>query len=607
MRLSKFPSELLAQTQTRRARAGGLALAASAVLATNAHAATVTVINTNNAGVGSLRAALNAAAGGDTVAFAIPGAGPHTIVLTSDLPVITAPITIDGYSQAGSQPATAQTAATLRVAINASNALRGLDIGGHGVQVRGLAIHSAQTDDVFVEGNANVIAGNHIGTNISGTAAVLGGFCNVVLHGQGNRVGGNSAAERNVIAGRFNVCVEGGAHHIIGNHIGTNAQGTAALGGGDGVVLVSDGSQVRNNLVSGHTVGINVQGEENVLEGNRIGTDVSGTLAIPNLVGVNVEGGDYNTIGGTAAGQGNLISGNELSGIQIQYGDVDDPGEEPGPSDGNRILGNWIGTDASGSAPLPNGTHVLGPSPAVNVSGVHFGTVIGGAEPGAGNVIAGNLGHGIALLGATGSIVLGNWIGTNRRLASGLGNGQSGAFISDASESQFGDIGDVPPNVIANNADDGITITETAVDNALVQNVIYANGDLGIDLADDGVTANDAGDFDSGPNDLLNHPLILLASAQTSDVQWTLDGLPATPYRLELYESDACDPAGSGEGQRFLGSIDIVTDVMGVATDTTPLPGLVAQRQVSMTATRKVFAAGGLLATSEFSPCSEVQ
>src|SRR5262245_53416398 len=66
-----------------------------------------TVSNTNDSGSGSLRQAIldaNNNAGADTIRFAIPGAGVHTITPTSELPTITGPVTIDGYTQQGSSP-----------------------------------------------------------------------------------------------------------------------------------------------------------------------------------------------------------------------------------------------------------------------------------------------------------------------------------------------------------------------------------------------------------------------------------------------------------------------------------------------------------------------
>ena len=141
-----------------------------------ADAATYTVTTTaDNVNSGSLRWAINEAEGqpgNDTIEFDIAGPGPHTIALGGDLPTLGGPVTIDGYSETGARQATRTRPAELMIAIDAAAAQRGLDIGGDRVKIRGLAIHSAQAVGIYVEGDDNVIAGNHIGTNVAGTAAL---------------------------------------------------------------------------------------------------------------------------------------------------------------------------------------------------------------------------------------------------------------------------------------------------------------------------------------------------------------------------------------------------------------------------------------------------
>ena len=285
----------------------------------------------------------------------------------------------------------------------------------------------------MVKGQDNVVAGNHIGTNRVGDEAVLAVTQhNVQVYGSGNVIGGPRDVDRNVIAGAsIEVALTAGKSEVAGNRIGTNADGTADLGHGNGVHLYmgAGGSVVRDNLVSGLGIGMELMGDGNTVQGNRVGTNAAGTAAIPNGVGINVEGGDENTIGGLTAAEANLISGNVYEGIQLEDGDVNQEWEEVGPAVGNRVLGNLIGTDESGAVPLGNGS-TFGLD-GILITGSDANT-IGGHEPGAGNVIAANTGDGVEIWGDR-NLVLGNAIGTNMDGALGLGNGRYGVHINTAS------------------------------------------------------------------------------------------------------------------------------------------------------------------------------
>src|SRR5215216_6029689 len=147
-----------------------------AAAAGSAQAATITVTDASDANAGSLRRAIETAeqqSGHDTIKFDIPGAGLHTITLASDLPGLSDPVTIKGYSQPGAVRATSTTPAEPAIEIDAGNVNvnRGLDIGGSDIEVRGLAIHSAQGANVFIERDV-VLAGNHLGTDPAGRDAV---------------------------------------------------------------------------------------------------------------------------------------------------------------------------------------------------------------------------------------------------------------------------------------------------------------------------------------------------------------------------------------------------------------------------------------------------
>jgi hypothetical protein len=590
-----------------------------ATVATPAQAATFRVTNVSDVNAGSLRRAIEAAEAQpdhDIIRFDIPGSGPHKITLVAKLPILSEPVTIKGYSQLGSVQATSTAPAEPAIEIDAGAAGRGLEIGGDGSEVRGLAIHSAQRENVMIEGHEIVFAGNHVGTNRTGDeAADQARQCNVLMYGEDNLIGGPRHADRNVIAGReIEICVLDRRNEIAGNRIGTSADGRTDLGYGNGLLLTQEAPEtlVRDNLISGLGIGVEVWGDNNTLLGNRVGTDVDGTAALPNGSGINVEGGDHNTIGGTGPGEGNLISGNVYDGLQLENGDADDePDEEAGPAVGNRVLGNLIGTDINGTAPLGNGSP-LGVQ-AVILAGANDST-IGGHQEGAGNVIAANGGDGIDINGDNNQI-LGNAIGTNMNGDPGLGNSGNGIQIAAGTGNDIGDAFGASMNTVAYNVQDGVVIEGSAAENTVVRNLIFANGtgddDLGIDLAADGVTDNDIEDLDTGPNDLLNHPLVRSADAATGTIAWGLQGLPSTSYRLEFYASPVCNASDTGEGQWYLGATNVTTDGKGEAassTQTATAPA--AGDHVTMTATRRTVSGplpGPLSAelheTSEFSPC----
>jgi parallel beta-helix repeat protein len=570
-----------------------------AVGANPAQAAIHTVVNTADAGNGSLRDAINTTnqnPNQDQILFAIPSPGPHVISLASDLPSVTEPVAIRGYSEPNASPATANSAANPSVVIDATNAVRGLHLSGDGIEVRGLVINDAQTDGIWVMGDENVVAGNYLGTNAAGTAAVPNGQYGVHIDGDDNVIGGPNPFDRNVMAGNLQggLRVHSGRDNVVeGNFFGTNETGTAGLGGSlIGVHVESSNNIVKDNLASFGFVGIQLDRNENTVQGNSVGTDVSGTQDIGNLTGISVRGGDRNLIGGSAEGEGgNLVSGN-LFGVLVTV-DNGDPAED------NDVQGNLIGTTSAGTAPLANTLS------GVSINGSNDNT-IGGEADGTGNVISGNGDDGVSMVaGADDNQVQGNWIGTDESGLLDLGNGESGVDIVDGSQNRVGATsGQNLANVIAHNDADGVTVA-AGVGNAIVRNSLHDNGDLGIDLNDDGTTANDGGpDADAGPNGLQNGPEIEWASA--TEVEWDLETEPNATYRLEFFVNDACDPSGSGEGQTHLDTIQVTTDANGDADDTTPL-ALPVGKHVTMTATRLVGAGLTARSTSELSPCEQVQ
>jgi len=392
----------------------------------------------------------------DTINFNIPGAGVHTIAPSPFLPNITKPVIVDGYSQPGTSANTngplLGTNAVLLIELNMAGG-HALTIAGGNSTVRGLVINRAPGDagiDVITSGS-NLIIGNFIGTNPAGTATGpgnAGGGVNI----QGspdNRVGRAGAADMNLISGNSGngiiCCSAGVSGNVIQNNlIGTNAAGTAALGNtaqgismstGTGNIVGSFSAAGRNVISASGQHGILLNSGSNFVQGNFIGTDVTGTAAIPNADGIFIGGGG-NTIGGTAAGAGNLISGNTTIGIAINNQAVA----------GNTVQGNLIGTDLTGTVAIA-GHSIAG----VNIGPFSNGNSIGGTNSDAGNVIAFSIGNGVLVAGAgatggTGNAILGNRIVGNTKLGIKLGTSTSDT-VPTPNDSGDGDTG---PNTLQN-------------------------------------------------------------------------------------------------------------------------------------------------------------
>ncbi|MHB8900342.1 MAG: LamG-like jellyroll fold domain-containing protein [Thermoguttaceae bacterium] len=405
------------------------------------------VTNTDDSGEGSFRWTIenanshaNDPSGIDAIAFAISGTGPHTIQPLTALPTVTDPVIIDGCSQEGY-------AGTPIIELDGSRTegARGLYIWGSGNTVRGLAINGFDNQGIAIGGgNNNVIQGNFLGTDASGTVARANGpGIYVFPSSHSNLIGTDGdgvrdATEGNVISGNaFNgIRLSGSNDNIVaGNRIGVDVTGKQPLGnGGYGVAISggasrnivgtnSDGSRgdaAEGNVISANLLnGIRVEGsgtECNVIAGNFIGTDVTGTLGLPNTRnGVAILwGASHNRVGtdGNGIGDGaerNVISGNTVIGVYIGQA-----------ANYNNVAGNFIGVDATGRFPLPNGNlGVLIEGSNWNVIGTDGSNdLFNGAER---NIISGNVQVGVSIAGygsAPGSVaehnrVAGNYIGTD--------------------------------------------------------------------------------------------------------------------------------------------------------------------------------------------------
>src|SRR5215203_1568229 len=256
------------------------ALMASLMLAAGEARAstTFTVTNTNDNGPGSLRQAIldaNATSGADAIEFDIPGTVVHTIVPATQLPTITGPVTINGYSQPGAQPNTKAfgSDAVLKIELNGAEAMgaEGLKIGASNSTVKGFVINNWHYAGVRIDGSGatgNRIAGNFIGTDSSGANASGNEVGVRVFDGSYNAIGGTTPAARNVISGNNGgVSIgDGGVtkgNKVLGNYVGTDASGTKDLGNTSDGVGIEDGSGTTDTTVGGATAA-----ERNVISGN---------------------------------------------------------------------------------------------------------------------------------------------------------------------------------------------------------------------------------------------------------------------------------------------------------------------------------------------------
>lgn len=577
----------------------------------------------------------------DRIHFSIPGAGTHVIAVTSALPAITDAVVIDATTEPGY-------AGLPRIELNGGGiAASGLHITAGGSTVRGLAIGGFGGHGISLQGGGgNVIAANHIGTETSGTAVRTNNGSGVFVDGSANNlIGGTSAADRNVVSGNagHGVHVTGSGstgNAIRGNYIGLGADGASGLGNFQAGVRVDGGASATaiggvaagaGNVISGNrATGIEIRGagtSNTVVQGNRIGTDSTGNAAVGNWTdGIDVGGGATSTsIGGAAAGAGNVVSGNRQSGIRVSGADttgvvisgnqigLNAPGDAAvgngwygvrlaatgtvlGGSSaaernvisgngidgvyvsggtGNMIRGNYIGTDATGSFAIGNredGVWIDGGS----------NTTVGGAVAGAGNLISGNASSGVATSGsAAGTVIAGNLIGLNAAGTTALGNSRHGVQLAAAGAATVGGTTPEAANRIAFNGLAGVATTGVAP-HGVLGNSIYDNGGLGIDLGTDGVT--------------LGGQPQLLSALSDGTVAGTLASAANATYRIEFFASPASDPSGYGEGRFYLGFVTATTDGSGNAAFVASVAAMATGDFVTATATN---VASG--ASSEFS------
>ncbi len=381
-----------------------------------------------------------------------------------------------------------------------------------------------------------VILNNKVGTNAAGAAAVGNSGDGILLTGcPGARVGGALAMQGNVISGNIGdgVSVMGAASaltSIMGNLIGTNAAGAAAVANGSDGISLSAATRVAiggiaagaGNLISGNgSNGIEISGDDadgNTIYGNFIGTQAGGAGKLGNMNdGVLLDDGPMdNQIGGVAAGAGNIIAANTVAGIEIM-----------GDCIFNEIANNVIGLDKNGAK--------AGNFNGVWINGGATANIVGGTRKGTSNTIAGNLGDGVLIEGAgsDSNEVAGNYIGTNAAGAAGLGNTNDGVLIQN--NASFNDIGaKTAPNVLSSNGANGVEIIgAAAAGNSVMANFIGTDitGTKILGNGNDGVLLTAAVSTNVLSNDIVNNAadgVALAAGATKNTIQVNEIGVDPT-------------------------------------------------------------------------------
>jgi hypothetical protein len=463
---------------------------------------------------------------------------------------------------------------------------------------------------ISTNSTGNTVQGNLVGLDITGTNALGNAASGVSIDSASyNLIGGVYAGTRNMISGNATYGVDiydtpATANVVQGNYIGTGVTGQTALANKwSGVHIRTTANTVgglasgSGNLISGNTQdGVLLDGPNaagNLVQGNQIGTAVGGTSALANgRAGVGIAGAPGNTIGGTALNAANVLSGNGDAGIYLVGSGAT----------GNLIQGNLIGTDVTGTASLMNYYE------GIYVERAPTNT-IGGSVSGAGNLISGNRTRGIWFTNASWNVVQGNLIGTKRDGVNNLGNRYHNVECeAGASNNTIGGAYQAGNTMAyAQTVYTGVRIRNGSTNNAILGNSIFANGPsgaLGIDLGTVGTNSIFAcgNGNPANANSDQNYPVLSQAvSGNATGIRGTLSGKPGKSFLLQFFANPTCDSLGCGEGQVYLGQTNVVTAANCIAGFVAALPV-----QVPVGYVIAATATDSYQNTSEFSACAGV-
>ena len=470
----------------------------------SASAQTVVTSTADTNTSGTLRFAINhanAIPGDDNITFNIAGAGPHTINLLSDLPIITDDgVSIDGTTQPGMSCGTT------------TNANGGISDRSLLIDINGASYGGSPSIDTFVVNAADV--------TVQGVAIAGANDVPVIVNG-------------------------GDRFTLLCSHIGVDYTGLATRPNNDSAmrivnadnVIIGDGTLAGLNVFGGGSLSgleFDSSGPSNapIIKRNFFGLGIDGITPVANTIdGLRLEA-TTNAVVGDALGGGNVMSGNGEDGIMVRLGAS------------ATILGNFVGTNGIGTTIVQNGDEGI----AIETSGTS--ATIGNGSVAGRNIIGGNVDANIDVLVSSSAVIDNNLIGI------GAGGQPMGGL--DGIYMSAGASASIRNNIIANNSSDGIVILGNTFA-AIYTNSIFNNDGQAIDLGNNGVSFNDGGDGDSGSNDLLNYPIINTFTADGSTaVTYDIDlDVPTNGngYRIEFYRNTNLETYG--EGEFYLGSVDV--------------------------------------------------
>ncbi len=438
-----------------------------------------------------------------------------------------------------------------------ANSGNGIEIQGTGNTIGGSSgsrnlISGNSNDGVKIDsgGSGNLVEGNAIGVNIYDTAALGNSGNGIEVAGSSNTIGASYAVAPNEISGnsKDGVLLDSGSsgNQVLGNYIGTNHAGTAAMANKVGIEDAGSSNTLggsvlgARNVISGNSgdgVLLDSTANAETMQGNYIGVNVGGNVILANgNNGVEVQG-TGNTIGGNSAANyftRNFISGNGKDGVLLDSG-----------ASGNQVLGNFIGIGVSGTngvGNLANGIESAGSS-----------NTIGGTVSGNKNILSGNGNDGVLLDStATNNLLQGNDVGTDYTGKNPLGNSGNGIEVA-GSNNMLGGTASGAGNIISANGKSGVLVSAGSGD-TVSRNSIFANLGLGISLA-------------SGANNNIAAPTLNSATANgsTLTVQGSFTAATANvSYVLQFF----ANPSGDAEGRIYLGSLTVTPTSTGTQSFT---------------------------------------
>jgi hypothetical protein len=523
------------------------------------------------------QAQINGAVGAtNTIDFDIPTTDPGyntstgvwTMAMQSALPATsTNAAIIDGYSQPGASKNTLALGdnAKLKIVLDGSNhkSLNGLTLSQEGSQVLGLDFQNFVDAGVLITAGGNVlVAGCFIGTDPSGETAAPNGF-GVEIETSSNMIGAPDVGDRNVISGNTlgdGIYVPGGSNNplnitptgnvVENNYMGLDATGTKALaniegahdeGSGDTYGGTAPGT---GNVISGDGGGGLIATGSITAEGNYVGTDVTGKVAIGIYFGVAGIGdfGLYTTTISTTISN-NLEAGYGV-GIKLSsnYQGNTVPTSALSPASFT-VTDNLIGSNASDTAVLANPGDGVG----IQLYQARNASILN-------NVIAGNE-IGLLVEGEQNplhDIIQGNFIGTDKTGHLAFGNSEDGINLNTATDVTIGGAGTGQANVIANNAGFGIN-SDGGAYQQFTRNSIFAN-------AQGGITMNVA-----QTNNSIKAPHLTFApgTGGSGTLSGTLTGTPNTSYVAEIFSNPTKPALGLEEGETFVKAVTVNIDGSG--------------------------------------------